>query len=76
MSYTEATDLWSEASMTEEELRAQVFQLVGQATTCWDNLGGAGTFQPERAKQVAENILTLMYQFADEQIVKTLERTQ
>lgn len=38
-------------------LRSAVFQALGAASTCWDNLSGAGVFQSEKAQEVGDKLL-------------------
>jgi hypothetical protein len=35
-----------------ETVSALLGQMVGAASTCWDNLGGAGAFDTENAREV------------------------
>lgn len=35
-----------------EDDEAAVYSAIGAATSCWDNLEGAGVFQSERAKAI------------------------
>jgi hypothetical protein len=34
-----------------------VFQAVGAASACWENLEGAGVFQSDRAKEIGEELM-------------------
>ncbi len=35
----------------------RVMQAIGEASMCWSNIDGAGTFDREKAKQIAEDLL-------------------
>jgi hypothetical protein len=37
--------------------REAVFQAVGAASACWDNLEGAGVFESEKAKDIGEELM-------------------
>jgi hypothetical protein len=41
-------------------LEAAVFQALGAASACWENLEGAGVFQSERAKEIGEALLEVI----------------
>lgn len=41
---------------TESELRVKIAESVGAASSCWENLSGAGVFESERAKKIAEDL--------------------
>lgn len=38
-------------------MRDAVFQAIGGASACWEHLEGAGIFDSDRAKQIAETLL-------------------
>jgi hypothetical protein len=40
-----------------EDLRSAVFQALGAASACWDDLSNAGVFQSERARGIGEELL-------------------
>lgn len=40
-----------------DSLESAVFQALGAASACWDNLEGAGVFQSERARAIGEELL-------------------
>ena len=44
------------------DLNTKVFQAIGAASACWENLAGAGVFDSDRAKQVADDLLTFIRQ--------------
>lgn len=48
----------------EDPLQAVVFQALGAASSCWDNLRGAGTFESGRAKAIGDDV----YRWLTEQI--------
>lgn len=37
-----------------------VFQALGYASTCWENMSGTGVFQSERAKQAGDRLMELL----------------
>lgn len=39
------------------ELETAVFEALGAASACWDNLEGAGVFESTRCKQIGEELL-------------------
>ena len=43
-----------------ESVEQEIGELVGEASTCWDNLSGAGTFRPDRASQITSKILAII----------------
>jgi flavin-dependent dehydrogenase len=43
-----------------EELFSSVFQAVGNASMCWDNIGGAGIFEAMRAGEIAFELCHLI----------------
>lgn len=34
-----------------------IFQAIGAGSTCWENLGGTGTFQDDRARRLGEDAM-------------------
>ncbi len=55
-----AVDLRMEIAPPRKEmdwLENAVFEAVGAASACWENLSGAGVFQSEKAIEVAEGLL-------------------
>lgn len=40
------------------DLNTKVFQAIGAASACWENLAGAGVFDSDQAKRVADDLLT------------------
>lgn len=49
-----------EAIQTADTLEEAVYISIGAASACWDNLRGAGTFESERAKTIADTLLELV----------------
>lgn len=47
----------SEGQLT---LDSAVYQALGAASACWDNLEGAGEFQSDRCKEVGDKLLALI----------------
>ncbi|HQW88321.1 MAG TPA: hypothetical protein PK478_00635 [Nitrospira sp.] len=43
-----------------DPLKSVIFQAVGLASTCWDNLIGAGTFDDQLAKQIGEDLTAFL----------------
>lgn len=43
-----------------DQLAAAVFQALGSASMCWDNVGGAGVFLSDQAKWVGDGLLAWM----------------
>lgn len=39
-------------------LTSAVYQAIGAASVCWENPGGAGVFDSDRAAEIAEALLT------------------
>lgn len=52
-----AKDLVTVLPYTESLLREKVFQAIGAASSCWDNLSGAGVFESELAAKVGEELM-------------------
>lgn len=46
----------------EMNLRSAVFQALGAASACWDNLTGAGVFESDRACAIGERLLEFIEQ--------------
>ena len=44
--------------ITEERLKELIFQALGEASTCWQNLSGAGVFDSERAIAIGERLIS------------------
>jgi hypothetical protein len=42
---------------TNQALTHAIYEGVGAASACWDNLSGAGVFRDDQARQVAEHLL-------------------
>ena len=34
-----------------------VYQTIGAASVCWDNPGGAGVFESDRARELGRNLM-------------------
>ena len=43
-----------------EELFSAIHQAIGQASTCWSNLEGAGMYESNRASEIAFNLCHLV----------------
>lgn len=43
--------------LKDKDLETAVFESLGAASACWDNLEGAGVFQSERCKEVGDQLL-------------------
>lgn len=43
--------------MNSGDLDGAVFQALGAASTCWENLSGAGVFDSTRAKDIGDGLL-------------------
>lgn len=41
-----------------ESLKEAVYQAVGAASVCWDDMEHAGVFQEQQATEVAEDLLS------------------
>lgn len=41
----------------ESKIRVKITEAVGAASACWENLSGAGTFESDRAKKIAEDLI-------------------
>lgn len=39
------------------DITEPVYQAVGEASACWENLSGAGVFDSDHAKRVAEALV-------------------
>lgn len=52
--------------VNEEEtpFESVVFQAVGQASTCWSNMKGAGIFDDRAARTVADGLLEFFESYA------------
>lgn len=51
-----ASELTTRLPYTESALRERIAQAVGAASTCWENLYGAGVFDSERAGTVCAEL--------------------
>jgi len=40
-----------------DELTSRVFQALGTASVCWENMSGTGVFQSDQAKKVGEELV-------------------
>lgn len=40
-----------------EQLATKVYESIGAATTCWENLEGTGVFDDARAKKIGDELL-------------------
>lgn len=40
-----------------------IFQALGAASVCWENPGGAGIFESDRAKQVGDDLVERLREF-------------
>lgn len=38
-------------------VREAVFQAIGAASTCWENMEGTGIFDSDRAKQIGDELM-------------------
>lgn len=47
--------------------REVVFQAIGNASTCWNDLEGAGVFDSERAKRIGEELIADLYKIVDDE---------
>jgi hypothetical protein len=52
--------------VNEEEtpFEANVFQVIGAASTCWTNMEGAGIFDDAMAAQIGEGLLEVFESYA------------
>ena len=48
---------FEETDTVPERIRSAVYQAVGAASVAWENPGGAGVFDTEKAKRVAESLI-------------------
>lgn len=46
--------------MNNKALENAICDAVGQASTCWSNLNGAGVFQSEQALEIANRLYTFV----------------
>jgi hypothetical protein len=51
-----AKDLVTPLPYAESELRTRIAEAIGAATSCWENLGGAGVFDSSRAGQICDDL--------------------
>lgn len=49
-------DLFSEHG----DLRVAIFEALGEATVCWENPAGAGTFDSDQAREIGERLVALL----------------
>jgi hypothetical protein len=42
--------------MDDSEIYNEIYVAIGEASGCWDNLSGAGTYQSTRAKNVSDKL--------------------
>lgn len=47
----------NDLELEKVELHTSVFVAIGAASTCWENLRGAGVFDSEQAKNIADQLL-------------------
>lgn len=48
-----------------DELRTAVFEALGAASTCWENLEGAGVFDSTRAKEIGDGLMAKLDAFIE-----------
>ena len=41
-------------------LQEAVFQALGAASVCWDDMSGTGVFQSDRAKQIGDELMVFI----------------
>ena len=41
-------------------VESAVFQAIGAASVCWENMEGTGIFESDRAKKIAEALLSVI----------------
>lgn len=46
-----------EKQSVDDLIAEKIFQSLGAASTCWDNLSGAGVFESTRAKEIGEQLV-------------------
>lgn len=44
----------------KKDLETVVFVAIGAATACWENLSGAGLFESDRAKEIADELVDIL----------------
>jgi uncharacterized protein YegP (UPF0339 family) len=48
------------AEVDPDPLRSVIFQALGAASACWENLAGAGVFESDRAKAIGDDLLDFL----------------
>lgn len=51
-------------AVLDQELEGAVFQALGAASVCWESLQEAGVFDSTRAKQIGEELVGIIVQYA------------
>ena len=51
-----ARELVTDLPYAESELRERIGLAIGAASACWENLAGAGVFESDRAKAIADDL--------------------
>jgi hypothetical protein len=49
-----------------EDVSALIYQTVGAGSVCWENPGGAGIFDDQQARQVAQDCLVRLSELLEE----------
>lgn len=47
----------------DNDLEKLIFESLGEASSCWSNLAGAGEFQSERAVKIGEKLLDAVREY-------------
>ena len=48
------------------QIATKVFEALGEASSCWSNLGGAGVFNSTRAKEIGERLMLDIDRYTEE----------
>lgn len=61
------TELWAPVFHPEEtpNIEGAVYQALGAASMCWENMDHAGIFQSEEATAIAEGLLAFIRERSD-----------
>lgn len=52
-----ANKLTTRLPYAESELRVRITEAIGAASSCWENLAGAGVFDSGRAAAIADDVI-------------------
>lgn len=55
------------------ELNDKVFEAIGAASMCWENVDEAGAFNSSKAKDIANELCFAIYQYGEDRVKNHVE---